>query len=224
VIGRQARGVGLAGVLSGVLLVATGCATQPSSGPTRTVVVTHTPTQAAPTGPTAPSTASSASASATPVRKLPGRCSDLLPLASIDTALSRSVHGKTAFVVGVAEKKIGRLSYLNCRYGLGPGGKGTAKAEIGVSLYTTPAQAAARIPDTVDDYVNHGAHKARVAVGGHTGVVLTGGSGKGYTLPTLVVASGQRTVAVTMDESGGARAKRDLTALATLALKRTAPN
>ena len=136
--------------------------------------------------------------------------------------LGRSLGGQTAFVVGLPEKDIGRLGYLNCRYGLPDASAGAvAKAEIGVSLYKDAQAAAARIPATVDDYVAHGASSSTTQVDGQSATILTGGTGAGYTDPTLVLASGQRTVAVSMHESAGAQATKDLTALAHLALTQT---
>jgi hypothetical protein len=157
------------------------------------------------------------------VQDLPGTCDDLLPAAAVDNALGRSLGGRTAFVVGLPEKDIGRIGYLNCRYGLASTqANAVAKAEIGISLYQSAALAAARIPATVGDYSGHGARSASTTVDGQQATVLTGGTGAGYTEPTLVVADGQRTVAVSVHESAGARARKDLSALAALALQKTA--
>lgn len=212
----------------GLLLAAPACSTGSGSGqPAKTVVVTRTRT--APAG-TATNSGAAASTSVTPtpsptrLTQLPGTCDDLLPAAAVDTALGRSLGGRTAFVVGLPEKDIGRLSYLNCRYGLPAGSaaaSAVAKAEIGVSLYKDVQSAAARIPATVDDYVAHGANSSTVQVDGQQATILTGGAGAGYTDPTIVVASGQRTVAVSVHEKAGAGATKDLTALANLALTRT---
>jgi hypothetical protein len=207
-----------------VALAAAGCSTQPVSKPAKTVYVTRTPTPPASTG-QSPAGGTAAEGGATggttaTMRHLPGTCDDLLPAAAIDNALGRSLGGRTAFVVGLPEKDIGRIGYLNCRYGL-PSANAAAKAEIGVSLYTSAARAAARIPATVGDYSNHGARSSSVTVKGHRASVLTGGRGTGYTEPTLVVAAGQRTVAVSVRESAGARARKDLSALAALALQQT---
>jgi hypothetical protein len=160
------------------------------------------------------------------MRQLPGTCDSLLPAAAVDDALGRSLGGQTAFVVGLPEKDIGRLGYLNCRYGLPSGSAGSsatavAKAEIGVSLYKDAQAAAARIPATVDDYVAHAATSHTTQVNGQQATILTGGVGAGYADPTLVVASGQRTVAVSVHEAAGGRATKDLIALANLALTHT---
>jgi hypothetical protein len=227
VIDRRLLRVSFAAAL---LLTVPACSTGGSGQPARTVVVTRTKTappstlSSTATGTTAPS--GTPTAAPTALRQLPGTCDDLLPTAAVDDALGRSLGGRTAFVVGLPEKDIGRLGYLNCRYGLANGSPGTdagavAKAEIGVSLYKDAQSAAARIPATVDDYVAHGATSSTTQVDGLPATVLTGGAGAGYADPTLVVASGQRTVAVSMHEKAGAQATKDLTALAHLALTQT---
>lgn len=133
--------------------------------------------------------------------------------------------GRNAYVVGVPEKNIGRLAYINCRYGLGPTGKGTPAVEVGVSLYDSPAQAQQRLTGTIEDYTGHGATGAAVPVAGHTGTMFTGGPAPGYNIPTLVVAADQRTIAVSVVTTLLPSAKRApaMVKLAGLALERTAP-
>lgn len=158
--------------------------------------------------------------------KLNGTCDTLLPDSSVTAAIGgKQLAGNDAFIVGQAEKDIGRISYLNCRYGVtGSGAAAKPKVEIGVSLYMTAAQAATRISATTDDYTAHGAKPTHVTVAGQPASVLIGGVGAGYAAPLLVVAAGQRTVAVSIDASvaTGAAASKDATALATLAVKQTA--
>lgn len=153
---------------------------------------------------------------------LGGTCDSLLDQVQVEQAAGVSIKGSTSFVVGVAEPDIGRLSYLNCRYGLAPAG-GTPGLEIGVSLYRTAAQAAARIRATVEDYDAHGAAEAPTSVGGVRGTTLTGGTGADYAVPTLVLSSGQRTVAVSATAELAPAARRDkiLAAVAGLVLERT---
>ena len=212
----------------GLLLAVPACSTGSGSGqPAKTVVVTRTRTAPAGAATNSVPATSSATPTPTPTRltHLPGTCDDLLPAAAVDNALGRSLGGQTAFVVGLPEKDIGRLGYLNCQYGLPPrsasAGTAVAKAEIGVSLYKDSQSAAARIPATVDDYVAHGASSSTARVDGQQATILTGGTGADYADPTIVVASGQRTVAVSMHEKAGARANKDLAALANLALTQT---
>ncbi len=153
--------------------------------------------------------------------KLPGTCLDLLPAAAVDNALNKTLAGKTSFVVGTPDKTIGRVGYLNCRYGVR--NNAMPAVEIGVSLYRTAAKAAARITATADDFGNHGASSAKVQVDGAAATILTGGRGVGYDSPTLVLATGQRTIAVSLGNALPLAGRtKNLTALARLALERTA--
>lgn len=153
---------------------------------------------------------------------LGGRCEDLLPLGVVNIALRRVIVGRTAFVLGVPEPQIGRLIYLNCRYGLSAPVKGrpapVPPVEIGLSLYSSAAQASRRLQGTIDDYLSHGAADKGVRVGQVSGTVLTG-----YGLPTLVAAAGPRTVAVTVSPKLLARGSTaELASLAKAALDASA--
>ena len=162
------------------------------------------------TPPSSPSTSGSTSAtpkpSVTPTPKatakptLGGHCEDLLSVSTVDQALGRPVIGQTAFVLGIAEPDIGRLTYLNCRYGIGKAVKGkpapVPQLEIGVSLYKTVAQAQSRVQGTIDDSKSGGARSATIPVGSLTATLLTG-----VGQPLLVVADGPRTVAITISGS-----------------------
>ena len=153
---------------------------------------------------------------------LGGRCEDLLPVGVVNVALRRVIVGRTAFVLGVPEPQIGRLTYLNCRYGLSAPVKGKPApvplVEIGLSLYRSPAQASRRVQGTIDDYLSHGASDKGVRVGPVSGTVLTG-----YGLPTLAAAAGPRTVAVTVSPKLVARGSTaELASLAKAALDASA--
>jgi hypothetical protein len=169
--------------------------------------------------------ATSPSAATSPLTRLPGDCASLLPHFTVTQAIGRpDLAGTDAFVVGQPEKDIGRIAYLNCRYGVtGRGTSATTAIEIGISLYSTPLQAQARIGATVDDYTTHGATTGDTTVEGRPAKILTGGSGAGYEQLLLVVASAQRTVAVSVDATvaQGEKAAQDAAALAALALRRT---
>jgi hypothetical protein len=197
------------------------CSTGAGQQPEATVTVTHTnpPMTAAKPTPTPPPTKVTRYMSS-----LPGTCAAMLPLSLIDARLGRAVKGATAFVVGAAEPTIGRMTYLNCRYGLPSGSAAataTPKLEIGISLYQSSVYAARRIPATVDDYANHGASETDVTVDGVHAAILTMASGDGYAEPTIVAASGQRTIAITLVESAGGNVVKDLSVLAKLALQRS---
>jgi hypothetical protein len=216
--------------LAGIGLLA--ACTSSTPGP-RVVTVTRSPSR--PTTPPAPPSSStpatSASTSPTPtaaptLTKLSGTCDTLLPDSAVENALGRSLPaGNDAFVVGTPEADIGRVGYLNCRYGVtGAGAAATPALEIGISLYHTAAQAMARITATTDDYDAHGASATDTTVNGLPATLLSGGTGTGYDVPLLVIAYGQRTVAVSVTSkiASGDKAASDATALAALALERTA--
>jgi hypothetical protein len=154
---------------------------------------------------------------------LPGTCDTLLDDSSVFSAAGvKTLPGEDSFVVGKAEPDIHRLAYINCRYGVT--GRGKPGIEIGVSLYASSADAAQRITATVDDYTVHGASTSTTQVLGQQASVITGGIGTGYDVPTLVVADGQRTVAVSIDTSvtPAAQFTDPAAAVAKLALQRTA--
>jgi hypothetical protein len=228
--GGFARPTTIARLLAvGVLVVAAlaACTKAPASSSTHTVTITAS-------GPTSGSSASSSSASsatssqpATPMTKFSGNCYALLTLYDVQRAAGYTIGGKTAFIVGVPDKTLGRLSYLNCRYGLpaaAPGRSATPQIEINVALYSTPAQAAKRAASTVSDYVANGATATQVTIGDVPGTILTGGLGAGYSVPLLVTSSGQRTVAVSLNKSGLSAARRTqiLSNIGALAVTNTA--
>jgi hypothetical protein len=152
-----------------------------------------------------------------------GTCVDLLPVTTLDDAIGRPIIGRTNFIVGVAEPNIGRLAYLNCKYGVSTAKVKTkmvttTKLEIGISLYKTGDQAISRVTGTVQDYRGNGATSSDTAVGEYSGTILLG-----YGDPTLVVAAGPRTVAVTIASSFVPAAARNkaLIDAANIALKST---
>jgi hypothetical protein len=203
-----------------------------SSKPAKIVTVTvpeSSPAASSPAATGSPTTSTAASPTTTPtpthLTKLKGTCETLLPDYDVVDAIGGTpLSGTNAFVVGQPDPTIGRIAYLNCRYGVtGTGTTAVPAIEIGVSLYGTPAKAAARITATVDDYAAHGATTSQVTVEGLPATMLTGGAGEGYDVPLLVIAFGQRTIAVSVAGSvaTGDKAVTDATALATLALDRT---
>jgi hypothetical protein len=188
---------------SSVVGSSTATATGSTPAPSSTAAPTPTPT-------------------ATRAASLGGVCDDLLPVSRIDGAVGKAVLGSTSFIVGVPEANIGRLAYLNCRYGLSKrvAGKPTPipKVELGVSLYKTATQAAARVQATMDDYRSNNAVPTPVTIGQYAGTILVG-----YGAPTLVIGAGPRTVAVTISTKllGPAPTAKALINVATLALSAT---
>jgi hypothetical protein len=132
--------------------------------------------------------------------------------------------GRNAYVVGVPEKNVSRLAYLNCRYGLGASGRGTPAVEVGISLYASPDQARRRLTGTIGDYREHGAQQTSTTVAGLDATMLVGTT-RGYDVPLLVLASGQRTVAVSVAANAlpSSRLEPAMVKVAALALQRTAP-
>jgi hypothetical protein len=193
------------------------------TGPSSSVTAGSSGSSAAPSHSSVAPPSASARPSPTGPASLGGRCEDILPVSTVNIALRRTVIGGTAFVLGVAEPDIGRLTYLNCRYGLSAPVKGKPApvplVEIGLSLYNSPAQAARRAQGTVDDYLAHGASlKATKAAQTPATVLL------GYGSPTIVAAAGPRTVAVTVSPKlvAAAAASSSLAALAKAALDASA--
>jgi hypothetical protein len=229
--GGFARPTTIARLLAvGVLVVAAlaACTKAPSSSSTHTVTITASgPTSGSSSA--SPSSASSATSGqpATPMTKFSGNCYALLTLYDVQRAAGYRIGGKTAFIVGIPDKTLGRLSYLNCRYGVpaaAPGRSATPQIEINVALYSTPAQASKRAASTVSDYVANGATATQVTIGDVPGTILTGGLGAGYSVPLLVTSSGQRTVAVSLNKSGLSAARRTqiLSNIGALAVTNTA--
>jgi hypothetical protein len=209
------------GLAAGVLLLG-GCTKAAAPNDTGGSSGVSTPVSNSAPSSTRASTSPSPTAAATGEPSLGGRCEDLLPVGVVNIALRRTVIGRTAFVLGVAEPDIGRLTYLNCRYGLAAPVKGkpapVPQVEVGISLYQSSAQANRRIQATIDYYRAHGAVDRAVRVGSAPGTLLTG-----YGLPTLVVAAGPRTTAVTVTPKLlAAGATAELAALAKAALDATA--
>jgi hypothetical protein len=191
--GRLACTAGAAAALALLGACTSGGSGQGSTQPPKTVYVTGSSTP--------PVTSASASPSSTAPRlatKLTATCESVMPLLDLQDAIDVDISGKTSFVVGLPDRGIGRLAYVNCRYGLVGGASAAPKVEIGVSLYKSPAQATKRLDGTIADYVDHGATQTPITVSGHEGSILAGSSAKGYDIPLLVVASGQRTIAISV--------------------------
>ena len=232
IVRRTTAGLLIALAASGALV---GCKGKTSVAGTTIVTVTATepsPTSSGATAggsgaPSASVTTTGSSGSAGPVptgmTTLAGRCETRLAAAAVADALGRAIPGKTAFVVGVADKTTGRVSNINCRYGIARNPDNPA-LEIGVSLYRTAGQADARIPLTITDFQDNSAMATKTTVAGRPATLLLGGQSAGYG-PSLVMAYGQRTIAVTFRAGTvtAADAPRQLTAVAALAIRRTGP-
>ena len=213
--------IGTAAVVLGVAACGSNGA-KGGSAPPSTVTVTATASSSPPPSTSTPSSASP-SPTAAQAKKLPGTCDSLLPRVDVEGAVGGQLTGRQSFVVGVPEKNIGRLAYINCRYGMAKAANSQPKVEIGVSLYGSAAQAQKRLDGTVADYLDHGAAQRKVTVSGLDATILAG-SQAGYTVPLLVLASGQRTVAVSVIPTIATAANREtvMAKVVELALQRTA--
>lgn len=205
-----------------VVITLAGCKGTTTIGPTTYVTVpAPRPTSSAPPS-TTPAPSPRPTKAAAAMSKLPGRCDALLPLGSIVNAIGRTVGGSTAFVLGQPDPTMDRVTYINCRYGVSKKKKAAPTIEIGVSLYRSAERAEARIRPTVEDFAQHAATASETRVEGMPATVLAGGTGAGYG-PTIVLAVGQRTIAVSFRPGAVAspRLVKDLVALAALAAERT---
>ncbi len=154
------------------------------------------PTAAAATSTPAPTGSGDASGAPTPTPTpaLPPGCESLLPFTDLDQALGRPLFGETRQIKGVAQPSIGRTGRLTCYYGLAKGGRGPIPVEVGVSTYEDAASAAERVTATVAAARGSGAtSQANATVAGQPATVL--GMPAGF---TVVVAQGDRTIAVTV--------------------------
>jgi hypothetical protein len=145
-------------------------------------------TAAAPTA-----TSSATSPTPTPTPNLPAGCDQLLPFTDLDQALGRPLFGQSRYVVGVAEPKIGRTGRVTCQFGLAANGRGPALLEVGVSTYKDADSATDRIAATVAALRANATSQKTASVAGQDATMI--GTKTDY---NLVVAQGDRTVAVTL--------------------------
>jgi len=128
---------------------------------------------------------------------LPNDCSLLLTHATVNKALGRTLTGKTVYIKGLAEPKIGRTGRATCRYGVR---NKAVPIEVGVSGYQTVAEADTRVKVTVGAERDAGASSSSTTIAGHGATVLLGKHGS-----LLVYGDSNRTVAVTLGAGVGGR-------------------
>jgi hypothetical protein len=138
---------------------------------------------------------------------LPTDCTLLLTHGTVNRALGKAVTGKTIYIKGVAEARIGRTGRVTCRYGV----KGKSiPIEAGISGYRTASQASTRVRVTVAAERDAGARVSTATIGGQPATILLGKNGS-----LLVYRDSNRTVAVTLDRGvGGTKAATVLKTLA----------
>lgn len=151
-----------------------------------------------PTGSAAPSSSGpeSSTPTATPTPSLPGGCDSVLPFTDLDQALGRPLFGSSRYVLGVAEKSIGRTGRVTCQYGLAPNAKGAAPIEVGMSTYKDAASATDRVEATIAALRSGATSQAPATVAGQPATVI--GSKTAF---TAVLAQDDRTLAVTVQRS-----------------------
>jgi hypothetical protein len=192
-----------AGLVAVAISVA-GCAHRTVPGRTvyQTVTQTPAPSTSAVVAPSTPP--SSTSATPTPTHTAPpppkftrltATCRNAMNLATVEKAIGSRLRGTTAYSVGRGDPTIGRLMYINCKYGVSRA-KG-AFIEISVSLYRSVGAAADRVTGTIQDFTSHGATSSGTKVAGRDATLLLGANMLAYG-PTVVVHAGLRTIAVTL--------------------------
>ena len=124
---------------------------------------------------------------------LPGGCDQMLPFTDLDQALGRPLFGQSRYVLGVAEPSIGRTGRVTCQFGLAANGRGPALLEVGVSTYKDADSAASRVSATVAALRAGATSQKTATVAGQPATMI--GTKADY---NLVVAQGDRTVAVTL--------------------------
>jgi hypothetical protein len=182
--GMTVRGSVARLVLVGVAALAAAC----TSGGSDRSQAGASPSAAVPTA-----TGSAASPTPTPTPNLPGGCDQLLPFTDLDQALGRPLFGQSRYVVGVAEPKIGRTGRVTCQFGVAANGRGPALLEVGVSTYKDADSATDRIAATVAALRANATSQKTASVAGQNATMI--GTKTDY---NLVVAQGDRTVAVTL--------------------------
>jgi hypothetical protein len=151
------------------------------------------PEAAATTSPPPSAEPTSTAPTPTPTPNLPAGCDQLLPFTDLDHALGRPLFGQSRYVLGVAEPAIGRTGRVTCQYGLAANGRGPAMLEVGVSTYTDADSAKDRVAATVTALRAGALSQKTATVAGQQATMI--GTKADY---NLVVASGNRTVAITV--------------------------
>jgi hypothetical protein len=178
------RGSGARLVLVGIAAITAACTSGGSDQPQAGAAGTSAPPAA---------TSSAASPTPTPTPDLPGGCDQMLPFTDLDQALGRPLFGQSRFVLGVAQPAIGRTGRVTCQYGLAANGRGPALLEVGVSTYKDAGSATSRVSATVAALRSAATSQKTATVAGQQATMI--GTKSDY---NLVVAQGDRTVAVTL--------------------------
>ena len=208
-----------------VTTLVTGCAHRSIAGKTvyKTVTTAPTPSTSTPAPSTTPPSSSakpSPSHTKPPPPKytrLTATCRGDMRLTTVEKAIGQKLRGTTAYAVGRGDPTIGRLMYINCKYGVSRA-RG-AFIEVTVSLYRSIGAAADRVRGTILDFTSHGATSSGTKIAGRNATLLLGANMLAYG-PTVVLHAGLRTVAVTL-RPDASNPTPTLKQVATLAVRRT---
>ena len=146
----------------------------------------------------------------------PTACTGVAAAADVDKIVGHALGGSVNQVIGVPVTSIGRTARLDCYYGIPAGQALTAAVlTIGVSTYSDPQSAQARITSTVNAARGTNSQVSTLKVNGSPATLMIGQQNQ-----ALAMAVGTRTVIVTANT--GVLPKGDdsaqLTALAKLGL------
>jgi hypothetical protein len=128
---------------------------------------------------------------------LPADCDGVLSVANVSHALGKPVKGKTIFLRNVALPKIHRTGRVTCYYGV-TSTISKSPVQAGMSAYSTAEAATSRLAITVAAERSAGANVLPIKIGDIPGTVLVGKAGA-----LLVVAQGQRTIAISLAKGVG---------------------
>jgi hypothetical protein len=146
----------------------------------------------------------------------PKACTGVAAAADVDKIVGHPLGGSANQVVGVPVTSIGRTARLDCYYGIPANQSLTAAVlTIGVSTYSDPQSAQARVTSTVNDARSAGSQVSTVKIDGRPATLMISQQNQ-----ALALSVGTRTVLVTANT--GVLPKGDdtqqLTALANLGL------
>lgn len=146
----------------------------------------------------APATRPTTATSAPPFAgTLPASCTPVAAAGDVDKILGHPLTGSANLIKGIAEPSIGRTGRLDCYYGIPPNQPvNTAVVSIGIGAYDTPARAAHRVLETVNEARDTGYVSSNVQVSGQNAVLLAGQQNQ-----EVVLSAGTLTVLVTAANS-----------------------
>lgn len=168
--------------------------------------------QAQPSGSAASDAAASGTADPSEGSKLPSTCADVLATVEVDKALGKQLDGKTLFIEGEAEPKIGRLGRVTCSYGVKKGQKSPPVLAT-YFLYETEQDASDRVESAVNSTRAAGNKTTDIKVGLVPATLLIESK-----QITLVMAQKATTYSITVQDSALAIVNKGKTQQAVIAM------